>query len=177
LLTRGILAVIHLLLRIISYFIIGLLIRFFNKVRWEGFIQAQDNVPLGIEFRGILGTGPRFPLLNEENWRIFGGIISMLEYELTTTGVKDQWVLRSSNYMNLNWRSDNKFGLSSTVYYQPRFSKFTDYRISGQHSLVYSFTNRLNGKLELTHFFDSHPPSEELYQSRITTFGLNFILN
>ena len=101
----------------------------------------------------------------------------MLEYELTTTGVKDQWVLRSSNYMNLNWRSDNKIGLSSTVYYQPLFSKFTDYRISGQHSLVYSFTNRLNGKLELTHFFDSHPPSEELYQSRITTFGLNFILN
>lgn len=101
----------------------------------------------------------------------------MLEYELTTTGVKDQWVLRSSNYMILNWRSDNKFGLSSTVYYLPCFSKFTDYRISGQHSLVYSFTNILNGKLELTHFFDSHPPSEGLYQSRITTFGLNFILN
>ena len=100
----------------------------------------------------------------------------MLENEWATSGVKDQWVLRSSNYLNFNWSKDNKFGLASTLYYQPRFSNLIDYRVSGQHSLIYAFTKKLNGKLEFTHYFDSQPPSEGLNRSRITTLGLSYVL-
>ena len=147
-----------------------------TKARWEGFVQIQDNRPLGIQFRSLVGTGPRLRLLVKDNGRLYGGTTAMLENEWATSGVKDQWVLRSSNYLNFNWSKDNKFGLASTLYYQPRFSNLIDYRVSGQHSLIYAFTKKLNGKLEFTHYFDSQPPSEGLNRSRITTLGLSYVL-
>ena len=146
------------------------------RMRWEGFIQAQDNRPLGIQFRSLIGTGPRVRLLVKDKGRLYGGTMVMLENEWATSGIKDQWVLRSSNYVNFNWSRDDKFGWASTLYYQPRYESINDYRISGQHSLIYSFTKKLNAKLEFTHYYDSRPPSEGLNRSRITTMGLSYVL-
>jgi hypothetical protein len=100
----------------------------------------------------------------------------MLENEWSTSGIKDHWVGRSSNYINFNWSKENKWGIASTLYYQPRFTDWSDYRVSGQHSVVYAFNQRLNAKFEFTHYFDSQPPSEGLNRSRITTLGLSYVL-
>ncbi len=141
-------------------------------VRWEGFLQVQDNKPLGIQIRGLVGSGPRIRVISEEKGRVYVGITAMLEYEEAINGVNDGWMLRSSNYVNMSWTKDTKFGISSTFYFQPRYSDFRDYRVSGQHALVYALTDKINGKTEYTHYYDSRPPSEGLNRSRMTTFGL-----
>ena len=146
------------------------------RIRWEAFVQAQDNRPLGIQFRSLLGTGPRARIFANEYGRLYGGTTAMLENEWSTSGIKDHWVGRSSNYINFNWSKENKWGIASTLYYQPRFTDWSDYRVSGQHSVVYAFSQRLNAKFEFTHYFDSQPPSEGLNRSRITTLGLSYVL-
>jgi hypothetical protein len=146
------------------------------RVRWEGFAQVQDNKPLGIQFRSLVGTGPRVRLLMKDQGRLYGGTTAMIENEWSTSGIKDHWVLRSSNYLNFSWSKGEKYGLSSTLYYQPRFTSMSDYRVSGQHTLLYAFSKKLNGKLEFTHYYDSMPPSEGLNRSRITTLGLSYVL-
>lgn len=147
------------------------------RIRWEVFAQAQDNKPLGIRFRSLTGTGPRIRLLVHENGRLYGGLTAMLEYEWSTSGVADLNVWRSSNYLSFNWDKDGKFGWSSTLYVQPRFTDVHDYRISGQHAVIHAVTQRFHAKLEFTHSFDSKPPSEGLYRSRITTLGLSYVLD
>ena len=54
------------------------------RIRWEAFVQAQDNRPLGIQFRSLLGTGPRARLFANEHGRLYGGTTAMLENEWST---------------------------------------------------------------------------------------------
>jgi hypothetical protein len=83
------------------------------RIRWEAFVQAQDNRPLGIQFRSLMGTGPRARLFANEHGRLYGGTTAMLENEWSTSGIKDHWVGRSSNYINFNWSKENKWGIAS----------------------------------------------------------------
>lgn len=144
-------------------------------IRWEGFLQVQDNPPLGIALRQLVGTGPRIRILMHEKSRLYGGTTVMLENEWAVDGVVDAGVFRSSNYLNFNWSNEEKWGIASTVYIQPRLTDFGDYRISGQHSLVYSLSKRLQLKAEYTHYFDRKPPSIGLNRSRVTSLGLSYL--
>jgi len=47
--------------------------RIHNRVRWEFFGQAQYNKISLIEFRGLLGTEPRFKLTKSEKYKIYLG--------------------------------------------------------------------------------------------------------
>jgi hypothetical protein len=147
------------------------------KVRLEGFIQGQDNPPLGITFRNLVGVGPRIRMISKENGRLYAGSTLMLENEWASNGVKAIGIVRSSNYLNFQWLKEGKYGISSTIYYQPQLSRVFDYRVSGQHSFVSSLTKHVNAKVEFTHYYDSRPPSVGLNRSRITTVGLNYQLD
>lgn len=149
-------------------------VKLLPRIRLEAFVQGQDNRPLGIQFRSLVGLGPRIKFIAKENGRAYGGTSVMLENEWSTNGTKNQWLVRSSNYLNVNWQKTDMYGWSSTIYYQPAFQNITDYRVSGQHSLVAALTKHVGAKIEFTHYFDSSPPSAGLNRSRVTTIGLSY---
>ena len=55
--------------------------RFHKRIKWEIFLQGQNNKVTLIDFRGLIGTGPRFKLSTSDNYRFYLGTLVMYEYE------------------------------------------------------------------------------------------------
>ncbi len=52
-----------------------------KRLKWEAFAQAQYDAVSQIDFRGLLGTGPRLKLSENDNYRFYLGTLIMYEYE------------------------------------------------------------------------------------------------
>jgi len=117
--------------------------RFHDRIAWEVFTQGQYNKVNLINFRGLLGTGPRVKLTNSENYKFYLGTLAMFEYEEVDDGVTPlQRNLRGSSYLSFSLYPTERISMVSTTYYQPLFKQFSDYRISSESSLlVEMFTN------------------------------------
>ena len=117
--------------------------RFHDRIAWEVFTQGQYNKVNLINFRGLLGTGPRIKLTNSENYKFYLGTLAMFEYEEVDDGVTPlQRNLRGSSYLSFSLYPTERISMVSTTYYQPLFKQFIDYRISSESSLlVEMFTN------------------------------------
>ena len=61
--------------------------RFHPRIAWEVFAQVQYNKVSKIDFRGLVGTGPRFKLTTSENYKFYLGTHIMYEYEELSDGV------------------------------------------------------------------------------------------
>src|SRR5690554_1864897 len=59
----------------------------FPRITWEVFAQAQYNKVSKIDFRGLLGTGPRFKLSTSERFNFYLGTLVMYEQEELDDGV------------------------------------------------------------------------------------------
>tara|TARA_B100000508_G_C11423734_1_gene259722 strand:- start:33 stop:785 length:753 start_codon:yes stop_codon:yes gene_type:complete len=117
--------------------------RFHPRIAWEAFVQGQYNKVNLINFRGLLGTGPRFKLTNSENYKFYLGTLVMYEYEEVDDNITPiQRNFRGSGYLSFSLYPSERVSIVSTTYYQPRFSNFSDYRISSESSLLVDlFTN------------------------------------
>ncbi|MAP55293.1 DUF481 domain-containing protein [Altibacter sp.] len=132
--------------------------RFHPRIAWEVFIQGQYNKVSLIDFRGLVGTGPRFKLSNLENYKFYLGTLAMYEYEEISDGVTPiQRTLRGSIYLSFSLYPTERISLVSTTYYQPRFSAFNDYRISSQSSLLIDLFKNFAFKTSYTFTYDAFP--------------------
>lgn len=116
----------------------GLLhLRYNRKVnewlRWEFFGQFQNNDITQIDSRILLGTGPRFKLVKQPRFRLYGATLLMFENEKEATkpAVKHS-DLRKSSYLSFTWLPKDYLELISTTYFQPRMDRLSDYRILNQ---------------------------------------------
>lgn len=127
-------------------------------VTWEVFGQSQYNKISKINFRGLLGTGPRFKISGKENYRVYAGTLTMLEYEEVDDGVTGiQRDIRGSAYLSCSMFPLENISFVSTTYYQPLYSQFSDYRISSQSSLVTSVYKNFGLKISYTFTYDNSP--------------------
>lgn len=132
--------------------------RFHPKIAWEVFTQGQYNKVNLIDFRGLLGTGPRFKLSSHENYKFYLGTLLMYEYEDVTDGVTPlQRNFRGSGYLSFSLYPNERVTLVSTTYYQPLLSDFSDYRISSQSSLVVGLFSNFSLKTTYTFVYDAIP--------------------
>ncbi|WP_245962917.1 DUF481 domain-containing protein [Ulvibacter antarcticus] len=128
------------------------------RLTWEVFIQGQYNKVSKIDFRGLLGTGPRFKLTEDENYKFYFGVHAMYEYEEISDGVTpDQRDIRGSSYFSFSLYPLDNLSLTSTTYYQPRFSELSDYRISSQSSIVVKLIKNFAMKTTYTFTYDAAP--------------------
>ncbi len=129
-------------------------------LRWEAFVQSQTNEPLGIRFRQLVGTGPRFKIQLDPHKDIYIGTAYMYEYEktippYTTTLNLHRW----SNYGSLNIHIPKLNGsIISTVYYQPVFSDFSDFRIMNDTKVDFNLTAKWRVYTRFSYLYDSRPP-------------------
>ena len=126
-------------------------------IRWEVFTQGQYNKIRKLDFRGLIGTGPRFKFVDSEKFRLYGAPLYMFEYEEEQENVYHK-NHRLSTYISITYEPNNSLKLVNTSYYQPRFDKLNDYRFVTNLSLSIKITSALsfNSYFELVH--DSKPP-------------------
>lgn len=132
--------------------------RFRPRIAWEVFLQGQYNKVNLINFRGLVGTGPRFKLSKSEKYKFYLGVLSMLEYEEVTDGVTAlQRDIRGSSYFSFSLYPTKNISIISTTYYQPVWSEFGDYRISSQSSMAIGLFLNFALKINYTFTFDTFP--------------------
>ncbi|OAD91537.1 hypothetical protein A7A78_03340 [Aequorivita soesokkakensis] len=132
--------------------------RFHPRIAWEIFAQAQYNKVSKIEFRGLLGTGPRFKLTTSEKYKFYFGTHIMYEHEELSDGVTPiQRDFRSSSYLSLSLYPTKTITFVSTTYFQPKLSDLGDYRFSSQSSLVIDLINNLAFSTTYTFSYDETP--------------------
>jgi hypothetical protein len=131
-----------------------------NWFRWEAFVQSQTNEPLGINFRQLIGIGPRFKISLEKNIDCYLGTSYMYEYEKTIAPEalinRDH---RSSNYASINIHIPKVNGsVISTFYYQPLFNQFSDFRLLNDTRVDISLSAKWRVYTRFSYLFDSQPP-------------------
>ncbi|MFT4847834.1 MAG: putative salt-induced outer membrane protein YdiY [Sediminicola sp.] len=132
--------------------------RIHKQIKWEIFLQGQNNKVTLIDFRGLIGAGPRFKLSTNENYRFYLGTLAMYEYEDLNDGITPvQKDFRGSLYFSLALYPLENLSFSSTTYYQPKFSQLNDYRISSQSSLLISVFKKIAFLIDYTFTFDTFP--------------------
>lgn len=129
---------------------------------WEEFAQSETDRFRRIQFRGLLGTGPRFEILKDKEWLdLFMGHSYMLEYtevEPKESATEPPVVHRLNNYVALSLRPDDRILLGSILYYQPRFDEISDAHLLSVSSVEFKVTERLQSRMDLTTRYESRPP-------------------
>lgn len=132
--------------------------RIADWIRWEFFGQAQYNKISLIDFRGLLGSGPRFKLSKSEKYKFYLGTLAMYEYEELSDGITPiNRDLRGSAYLSFSLFPTERLTIVSTTYYQPLFSDFADYRISSESTLLVEVFRSLGLQITYRFYYDAFP--------------------
>jgi len=129
-------------------------------VAWEAFAQGQYNKVSKIDFRGLLGTGPRFKLSTSEKYKFYLGALIMYEYEELIDPIMIERNLRGSSYFSFSLYPTERISLVSTTYYQPKLGDLDDYRVSSQSSLIVDLVTNLALKTSYTLTYDATPAND-----------------
>ena len=130
-----------------------------EKIKMEGFVQAQYDAISEIDFRGLIGAGPRFKLTSDEDYRFYLGTLIMYEHEKASDIAIDRIHkdFRGSTYLSFSLYPTETIGIISTSYYQPRLDKLKDYRLSSTTSVLFKIWEDLAFKTTFTYNFDAYP--------------------
>jgi hypothetical protein len=152
--------------------------KFTNLIRWEFFIQDQNNEITKIDRRFLIGTGPRFKLPAPENLKAYLGISFMREYEkdITQPPITHR-IFRNSSYLAFLFAPEKYLKLVSTTYYQPRLGRFSDFRILNQETANFSITKKLSLILTWNYLYDSFPVVGVPRSNYTLTSGIQYVFN
>ena len=134
--------------------------RITERTKLEAFVQTQYDAISEIDFRGLVGIGPRFKLSeNDSIFRFYLGTLAMYEHEKTSNieGKIIQKKFRGSAYLSLSFYPTKTVTIVSTSYYQPRFDSFSDYRLSSGTSIVFKILEKLSFSTSFNYSFDAFP--------------------
>ena len=127
-----------------------------KNITFEAFLQGQYDQIFAIKFRGLTGLGARFELFKNKKEvkdntpdkrsksRVFVGSLAMYEYEQASE-IENNIIrrdFRSSNYLTFSLSPTDQVTIINTTYYQPRFDKLKDFRLSSEISLRVGFSSK-----------------------------------
>ena len=126
-------------------------------VRLEAFTQIQNNVVTKLEYRFLVGAGPRFKILGSDKLRIYAGSLAMYEIEKETNMPRETYNWRSSSYLSITFVPNKQTELTTTTYYQPVLFDIGDYRLLNQSSLKISATKKIALAVRWNYQYDASP--------------------
>jgi len=140
--------------------------RFDRRISGEFFGQKEFNDFILLKDRILIGGGIRVDLLSNDSGpgedrpvRLFLGSGAMWENEeIDTDPVTETRFFRSTNYVSLAWRADERVTLNTVAYYQVRFRDIEDYRILLESGFGFDLTESFAFQAGLNLRFDSDPP-------------------
>lgn len=135
----------------------------------EVFTQHETNPGVEQEYRGLVGAGPLFNLVQRKHGRVALGVAYMLEYEL----VEDDVVCpperpgcaadpglqhRISSYLTANYQIDTNLQLVETLYVQPLATDpVSDFRLLNDIQIAVLVTKFLAFNTTLSWVYDRAP--------------------
>lgn len=129
-----------------------------RRWKWEAFAQAQYNRVNLIDLRALVGTGPRFNLTLNEDYKFYLGTLVMYEYEEVADGVTPfQRDFRFSTYLSFSLYPTENISIISTTYYQPLAVDWSDHRVSSETTFVIKIFKNLNFNLTYLFVYDELP--------------------
>ena len=132
--------------------------RFADRWAWEVFVQGQYNKVSKIDFRGLIGAGPRFKLTTSEKYKMYLGALLMYEHEEIDDGITPlQRDFRFSSYLSFSFYPTETITIVSTTYYQPKVDDLSDHRVSSDSSVVVKLYENLGLKITHRFVFDAFP--------------------
>jgi len=126
----------------------------------EAFVQTQFNQQLGLNFRGLIGAGPRIRIVEKDSLKLFLGPMWMYEYENTTDDSKKNVHNRLSLYLSGTFYKTGQFGIDGVCYYQPDIINTSDYRLLSEIKLEFYFSQNLKFRFSISQNYQSNPPSQ-----------------
>lgn len=163
--------------------------RYFGHVRYnrtllpwliaEAYAQIQANRFQRLVMRRLLGTGPRFDFIDNDEMTLFYGASYMVQFETIDRRQPDSGLLiehRMSNNAGVRYQLDDRVTVSTTIYYQPRFDDFTDYRILDQSDLGFAIDGHVTATISAYLRYDTRPPLtvKRLDFRLLNSLGLRF---
>jgi hypothetical protein len=129
-----------------------------NKtVRLEAFTQLQQNTITKIQFRYLVGAGPRFKLVETPKIKLYEGSLPMYEVEQETGVSKHITNWRCSNYLSLTFIPNKQTELTTTTYYQPVMFDAGDYRLLNQTTCKIKAGKKVAVVIRYNYQFDAYP--------------------
>ena len=130
-----------------------------ETIKMEAFAQAQYDAISEIDFRGLVGLGPRLKLSSNNDYRFYLGTLVMYEYEKASE-IEDSRThkdFRASTYLSFSLYPTETIGIISTSYYQPRLDAIKDFRVSTTTSVLLKILDNLAFKTTFTYNYDAYP--------------------
>lgn len=150
-------------------------------VTWEAFGQIAHDRFRRITLRGLLGTGPRWTLVEGESAHLAWGTAYMFEHEEYGTGedLSDSGQSRDnhrlSTYLNARVAANERVDFSATIFYQPRFDAWADdWRLLSEIELSIQLVEQLALTVSFTVAYDSTPPDDIEKLDTATKAGVKF---
>lgn len=134
----------------------------------EAFLQKEYNEFISLNDRNLVGAGLRIPIVNFfsadsiSSWHIFTGLGVMYEQEVYNTEASDSTTLyfRSTNYISVNSKIDDKMAFNFVSYYQPYINDFSNFRIVMEAGLDFKIFKNLDFEVEFTYRYDNKPVTD-----------------
>lgn len=131
----------------------------------EAFGQLEHDNFSRLTLRRLLGLGPRLRLLSSDTAMAFFATAYMLESEALnipplSDDERDTLSHRWSNTATLILTPDERVTVTTTLYFQPRFDEFSDYRLLGSCTTEFAITKLLTAGVAISLRYDSRPPSD-----------------
>ena len=143
--------------------------------RIEGFLQSQNNELLSINARNLAGAGIRLKFISTLNVKAYLGNSYMYEVEESDAFNLTFYNHRNSSYLSLSVRlAEGKLDLTNTLYYQPLYRDFSNYRILQQLKTEVPITKKLKFSGLFNYFLNSTTPAGNSEYSSDLSLGLTF---
>jgi hypothetical protein len=124
----------------------------------EAFTQTQYNPVLKLDFRYLIGAGPRLKLLKKEKARIYVAALYMYEYDDIMNDAVNLYEHRLSSYLTCTFSVFKTVELTSTTFYQPNLENTSDFRIANDSGLEIHINKHLNFKSSFNMLYDTKQP-------------------
>jgi hypothetical protein len=126
-------------------------------LRLEAFTQLQQNVITKIQFRYLIGAGPRFKLVESRKIKLYMGSLPMyeIEKEKDVPGNITNW--RCSNYLSFTFIPNKQTELTTTTYYQPVMFDAGDYRLLNQTTCKIKAGKKIAVVIRYNYQYDASP--------------------
>ncbi len=129
---------------------------------WEAFSQVQYNERINLKLRGLLGSGPRFKILDSERYHLYFGSLYMYEYDREVEGEEETKIIhrdhRISSYLSVSFQPLDILELSSSSYYQPVLTDLNDLRLSSESRMTVRLTKHMKLTSAFSIVYDSRTP-------------------
>ncbi len=133
---------------------------FNNNIEFETYGQIQYNTLVFIKLRALAGGGFKFELYNRPKQKVNYGLSVMYEYNEEAVDDITRSDVRVSNYFSIALKISETARFSSTTYFQPRWNKIADYRLSTQSTLRFKFLGNVDFKVSFSLTYDSRVPDD-----------------